>query len=477
MSGFIHARTTKTLMWLDFYGLCRESYISPLSTQQFLDDGAEGADGVLSELETAVSAKDDKSEAVTDAVGVGFMAAGALIFAATFETGIGAVVGIVVAAIGAIVKFLAKLFYFECDKYHCGGHDRNNKYQRRRYREHQQAVVGVHMIDKKRADLESDCSCKLRSHECTMVKYVHDGMMVNGINFGEVDEEDEASLVKTGRVRGVNAHASGGNAGCTEFWRNHPDAMPLDEDGKQLPKGTTALELENDTNSYYYRAWRVRHLLLWMQDRMLCRTMECMEEVLLNTTSVHGDSKFNQVRRRGSRWYSSIVWMMKDIWEYSEKIEKTNPGRLAIIAKTVGASDNVIAILDTMKRGKEYDPKEVPWVWWPFLSNFSWWQLHQMLIEMKNDFPYEPPTEAGRAASDGFVPPEGEKARRKSTSLKPMILAIKEPIRYTPSLQPIPAKFGTRRPGWGILAFGGIAALIGGYTIYKIVSDKESEKD
>ena len=165
--------------------------------------------------------------------------------------------------------------------------------------------------------------------------------------------------------------------------------------------------------------------------------------------------------------------MMKDIWEYSEKIEKTKPGQLKIYAKTVGASDSVIAVLDTMKRGKEYDPKEVPWIWWPFLKNFSFWQLHQMLIEMKNDIPYETPIEMSRVLADGVVPPMGEKARQNSTALKPMILAIREPIRYMPDLHAVPAKYGSRMPGWGILAFGGLAALIGGYTIYKVVSEKD----
>jgi len=26
----------------------------------------------------------------------------------------------------------------------------------------------------------------------------------------------------------------------------------------------------------------------------------------------------NQKRRRGSRWYASIVWMMRDIWEMGQ---------------------------------------------------------------------------------------------------------------------------------------------------------------
>jgi hypothetical protein len=475
MGGIIHERTTKTLLWLDFYGLCREAYLTPFATQKFLDEGAEGCDGVLAELEAAVSAQDEKSKAGTDAAGAIIMGIGGIIIAATGESGVGAIVGLVVVVIGVLVKYLARLFYVECDKYHCGGYNRSTATQRNRYKQHQQGLVGVYLPNRRYAEALEDCSCQLRAHRCYLVRYMHDGMMVNGINFAELKEDDEASLVKTGRVRGANAYATGGNQGCTEWWRKDKWAKPLDENGKDIPKGDPALKLANDTDSYYYRAYRVRHVLWWMQEHVLCRTMECMEDVLANTYRVEDDNGWNQKRRRGSRWYASIVWMMKDIWEYSEKIEKTKPGRLAEMAKKVGASDNVIAILDTMKRGKEFDPKELPWVWWPFLSNFTFWQLHQILIEMKEDFPWERKStvEAARAAADGFTPPVGEKARKKSKALKPMILAIKQPIRFMPDLRPVPAKYGTRHPGWGILAFGGLAALLGGYTIYKVVSEKD----
>jgi len=483
MGGFVHERTTKTLMWLEYYGLCREAYISPFETQKFLDNGGEATDGVLSELATAVSAQDEKSKAGTDTAGNIIMAAGGVIVAATGESGVGAIVGIVVVVIGVLVKYLARLFYVECDKYHCGGYNRKTKAQRNRYKQHQQGLVGVSPPDKRYSETLDNCQCQLRNHRCYFVRYVHDGMLVNGINFSEFKEDDEASLVKTGRVRGANAYATGGNLGCTEYWRKDKWAKPLDKDGKDIPKGDPALELKNETDSYYYRAWRVRHVLMWMQSYVLCRTMECMEDVMKNTTYIDLESKgpgspgfdsaFNQMRRRGSRWYSSIVWMMKDIWEYSEKIEKTKPGRLKEIAKKVRATDSQIAVLDTMKKGDEFDPKELPWVWWPFLKNFSFWQLHEMLIEMKEDFPYEPEVEVKRAIADGLKPPVGEKARQKSPTFKPMLLAIREPIRFMPDLQPVPAKYGVRHPGWGILAFGGLAALIGGYTIYKVVSEKD----
>lgn len=464
--SFKHDRTRYTLIWLDFYGLCREACMNPFATQEFMDGGSEAVGGVMSDIETAAGAQDAKNQVITDRTGDALMGVGAGIVAIAGETVVGAIVGIVIAACGAIVKYLARLFYVECDKYHCQGFDRKTRTEKRVYKEHQQAVVGVDIIKAKRADTEHDCSCKLRSHECTLVRYMHDGLMVEGIDF----KATENTPTRTGRVRGANAIASGGNSGCVEYWRKNPKAMPLDERGNPLPVGDPRKESDNPKDSYYYRAWRVRNLLLWMQEKMLCRTMECMEDVIKNTTEVEGDSAFNQKRRRGSRWYSSIVWMMRDIWEYGEKIEKTNPGRLSQIATKAGANQEALKALKDIKSGKVYKESELPWIWWPFLKHFSFWQLRKMLIDMKDEFPYEPRVSIVCGAK-GM--PQGAEARKRSVVTKPMVSAITTAVKFTPKMQPIPAKIGSRGPGWGILAFGGIAALIGGYTIYKVVSEKE----
>lgn len=453
-------------MWLDFYGLCREACITPFATQEFMDGSSEAAAAQMADVEIAAGAQDAKNQAITDRVGDVVMGVGGVILAAAGETGVGAIVGVVIAAVGALVKYLARLFYVECDKYHCQGFDRETRTQRRVYREHQQGVVGVDLPKVRRADAENDCSCKFRNHECVIVRYVHDGLMVKGLDLGQM----ENTLVKTGRVRGANAICSGANSGCTEYWRNNAQARPLDDKGNPLPAGSSRKGADNPPNSYYYRAWRVRQVLVWMQDKMLCRTMECMEEVLLNTTTVEGDSEFNQKRRRGSRWYSSIVWMMRDIWESAEKIEKTKPGRLAQIAQRAGASSDALKALRDLRAGNVYKQSELPFVWWPFLKHFSFWQLRAMLMEMKDELPYQPPI---NIVCRGRGMPEGEAARKRSVVTKPMVAAITTSVKFTPKMQPIPAKIGARGPGWGILAFGGIAALIGGYTIYKVVSEKD----
>jgi len=461
--SFIHERTTKTILWLDFYGLCREACLTPYTTQQFLDGDSEMVSAAMAETALNAGAKDAKNQAITDNVGNAIMGVGAAIVGIVGETGIGAIVGIVVAAVGVLLKYLARLFYVECDKYHCGGHDQDSDYKRRKYREHQYGLVGVYLPEKRRSDAEANCSCKLRGHECSFVRYLHDGMMVDGINIGQMED----SKVKTGRVRGVNALASGANAGCTEYWRKHEKAKPLDEHGDELPAGNPAVKkvYKNKPGTYYRRSWRVRELLAWMQTKMLCRTMECMEEVLLSTTGIEGDSEFNQTRRRGSRWYSSIVWMMKDVWENGQKLGYE---RLATIAIKAGANKEALDVLREMKAKKKFDENELPWIWWPFLKHFSWWQLRAMLIDMKDEFHYQSPIEAGRRCAI-----EGETARKKSITTKSMVAAITTSVMFTPKMQPIPAKIGSRGPGWGILAFGGIAALIGGYTIYKVVSDKD----
>lgn len=455
--AFTKDRTKKTLTWLDFYGLCREAGMSPFATQQYMDEGSDTVNGAMAEMAANAGAEDAESEAVTDAVGDAMMAIGAGIVAVAGESVIGAVVGIVIAAIGAIVKWFAKLFYVECDKYHCGGYDRNTKTRRRRYAQHQQALVGVNLTraSKSATDAESNCRCKLRSHECSFIRYMHDGLMVNGIDLDQTD----AQPTTAGRVRGVNGYGRGYNEGCERYWRDHADYKPLKEDGNAISTGSRSDPWENSIDSYYGRSFRVHAVLWWMQEHILCRTMECMEDVLLNTTSVEGDSSGNQKRRRGSRWYASIVWMMNDVWETGKKLGWSEFERLS---REVGANDTVIADLHKMRDGHVYPPEQMPFQWWPFLYHFSWWQLRDLLIKMKPLFPYEPPV--GQAA------PEGEEARVRTVTLAPMLIPIRTAVKFNRNMQPVPAHVGPRGPGLGTIAFGAGAAAIGAFAVYKLVT-------
>jgi hypothetical protein len=460
--AFKRDRTRKTLMWLDFYGICREGGMSPFATQQFMDEGSDVVGGSMAEMEMHAGASAEKSKAAAETAGSAVAAVGGVIFAATSGTGVGAIVGIVVAAIGAIISLFARLFTVECDKYHCQGYDRDTRTERRIYSEHRQALVGANItVSKSRADADRTCRCKLRGHRCSFIRFMHDGLMSEGLDLDRTDAEPTTA----GRLRGVNGYGLGRNAGCERYWMTHPKYKPLTANKKDIPVGQKKDPWEGDANSYYARSWKVHSILSWMQgDHILCRTMECMEEVLIGTPGVGRDTADDQKRRRGSRWYSSIVWMMRDVWETGQKL---GWDKFEELSRNARASDAALKELRRAKAGHEYDEKEVPFEWWPFLKHFTIWQLRQMLIEMKPLFPYMPVA--------GMSQPEGQERRVRAKALRPMLLPIKQPIMFGRNMRPIPAKIGRRGPGWGTILIGLGASAFGAYAIYKLVSTRGEE--
>lgn len=457
--GFVHKETTQSLSWLDFYGLLREAgEYTPFQVQQFLDGTSDVLNGTISEMSAAAGAEDAERVSQAEAAGEAIMAVGAAVATIGSESVIAIVVGAVVAAIGAVIKWLAKYFVIECDKYHCEGYDRKTNTQKKIYRSHQRTLVGVYIPDSWELYAKSDCSCSHNYHHCSFIRYMHDGLMIDGI---ERSTLKPGGTTLVGRVRGANGIAGGGNAGCVEHWRNKSESKPVDKNGNDIPKGKeTKVEKAylNDRNSYYYRAWKVHHVLSWMQEHVLCRTMECMEKVLLNTSKTDEESEFNQKRRRGSRWYASIVWMMKDLWFYGQKIGWT---KLEQFMREAKASQAALDALKKMKRGDKFDQKDLPFEWWPLTSQLTFWQIRDILIKMKPLFPYEQPAK---------TMPEGQEARERTIELKPLMLPIRTSIVYGRDMKPVPAKIGSRGPGAGAVVLGGTAAVVGAYAIYKLMS-------
>jgi len=299
------------------------------------------------------------------------------------------------------------------------------------------------------------------------------------------DRVDDAPS-ESGEVRGANALVtSGGSKGCHEYWRTDDRTKPVDKNGGDLEVGDKEKPWEGSENSYYYRAWKVRSILEWITgetdgykkgergENILCRTMECMEEVLEETSKSGGDSKFNQKRRRGSRWYSSIVWMQRDIWEMGQFL--VSSGRTPIegwekfgnILKDGGCGKRTLDTIREMATGKEYSPEELPFPWTPLFKYITFWQMRDILIALKPHFPWirEKKPQGGE--------PVGEEARERSAVLAPMFVPMREPVIFSIGMKPIPAKLGSRGPGWGTIALGTGAALVGAYAIYKLMAPSE----
>jgi len=212
-------RTRKTMTWLDCYGLYREAGINQYMTQESLDGNSEFVLAAQADMEAGADAARAEQVAATEYAGEVLMGIGAVVLAAGSETVAGAVVGILLLAVGAILKFFADMFYVECDKYHCTGHDRNSSATKNTYSRHVKALVGVQTEDKASWNLGRDCSCNRNKHECTFVRYMHDGLIMRGQNWDIV----EAVPSESGEVRGANSIVFKDkdtlNLSCMEYWR------------------------------------------------------------------------------------------------------------------------------------------------------------------------------------------------------------------------------------------------------------------
>lgn len=227
----------------------------------------------------------------------------------------------------------------------------------------------------------------------------------------------------------------------------------------------------NGKQTYYFRAWRVQQILLWMMgnlphhENILCRTMKCMEETLDNTGSVEDDSAFNQKRRRGSRWYSSIVWMMTDIWKAGQHLiaQAKTPSkgwtRFGQILKNSGCSDETLDTLREMAAGKTYGRSNTPWAFFPLMKGIEFTQMRMILMNLKPHFPYEHDAPV-------LPQPHGEEAR----ATMPVVVPVLTPISFNELMQPIPAKIGSTGPGWGTIMLGLGAAAIGTYALYRVLA-------
>jgi len=237
----------------------------------------------------------------------------------------------------------------------------------------------------------------------------------------------------------------------------------------------------NGEQTYYYRAWRVQKVLYWIigkdkkykgiefiDSNILCRTMKCMEETIRETSSIEDDSAFNQKRRRGSRWYASIVWMMTDIFNAGQHLiaqAKTPEEGWTLfgqILKDSGCNNYTLNVLRDMAKGKKYKQDAVPWPFFPLMREVTFTQMREILMNLKPYFPYE--------YKAPVVPqPEGEKAR----SSMPIIVPVTTPISFNRMMQPIPEKLDSPGPGWGTILLGLGAAAIGTYALYKALAPAE----
>jgi hypothetical protein len=433
--------TNRTLMWLDFYGWVREAGFNKYGAQEFMDGGSDYIQGAMAEMQAAESEGRLAARGIGRTIGDGVAAVGAGIIAAVGGTGVGAIVGAVVAAVGLVISGLTELFTVECDQWDCPS---PKSY-------HKRTLVGVNTPDPGwpvGIYVNNDGSCTYFHRRCAMVRYMHDGMIIQGI---DVEKPDTPG--GQGRIRGVNGLARGGSSKLNEHWRKKESTKP------DIPKGDKRRPWETP-NTWYGRAWRVGAILSWLEKKMPCQRLACMQEVLLGTKGQMGENAFKTKRRRGSRWYSSLVHMMTDVWEVGQAI---GPQRFAEVLRSEGCPEAATE-LQAMKDGKVYQPNEMPFPFWPVLKNCSFDDIRKTLIKMKPMIPYEPPA--------GDAMPEGQRTRTV-TMMPLMPMRISQAAIYDPrNMMPVPVKTGTRMPRMWVWLLGGAGAVVAGLAVWKGVKDR-----
>jgi hypothetical protein len=189
-------------------------------------------------------------------------------------------------------------------------------------------------------------------------------------------------------VRGVNATARGKDSiRINNYWRTNQATRPRD-----LVDGNADRPWARP-NSWYGRSWKVGKILDWFENNFTCRFLKCANDVLIGTTAVPGDSEFNQKRRRGSRWYASVIAINNDIWETGKAL---GYDRFEEILRGAGANEAANVLVE-IKNGRRFSPNDLPFEWWPVMQHCSFANMRDSLIRMKDYFPEEAVLEAEEA--------------------------------------------------------------------------------
>jgi hypothetical protein len=191
-----------------------------------------------------------------------------------------------------------------------------------------------------------------------------------------------------------------------------------------------------------------------------------MEEVLKNSKKGHLDnSDFDARRRRGSRWYASLVWMMQDVWEIGQAIGSQ---KFEEVLRSQGQRSAADEVARMRTQRPVYEKKDLPWEFWPVMRHCSWEGMRKTLIAMKPLIPAEGPLSGPQ--------PEGQTKRKVKVGLAPLMPKRVQPMMFDPrNMRPIPVKLGSRLPDWPVIAVGGVAAVIGAYAIYQALKKEDEE--
>lgn len=331
----MRAETLRLLTILDLYGPTRRLGLEPPEALAALFEDASMLGTQAAALEASIKQGPEKARAVADGVAGGMGTAGAII-AAIPSPGITQLVGGIVAVAGALVSAFTRLLTWECDKYEC---PKPVSYHRR-------GLVGLNMPPG--AIKYDDGGCFYAGNrKCALIKYVHDGYVA------DAPKSDDPDLSQ-GRVQGVTARTWGQSGSRYLYWRRHSSTPSLpDAEWKK-------------------RSDRVTDVLVYLQEHVPCRYLKCLQEVMLSTDN------FEERRRRGSRWFSSIVQLMYDF----QKLVRAIGYSQAIAQLTKYGRTNEARALKEYVEGKRKDGANPPVPLWSVWKDQDWFNLEGAFREL-----------------------------------------------------------------------------------------------
>ena len=365
--------------WLQYYGISRMLGSSPAEAAGICnmvpEDSAVAFDAVLASSQQMESMRGAGAQA---AVGVIGNVVGAVPV-------IGAVGSILVQAVGWLVKLVAKSQVWGCEK-SCKRYDPRN--------------------------LIPLCPPPIGKWQGSMnylIWTMHDGLIHDGL--GAPDSE-----LALGRYIGVYArhepHCDKG-ARRTAYERDEEIRKLKDKaemrtvhgtaslktcfyrGAADIPKGNHSAPWKEKGNNWYWRAWQVRCLMRWLEWKMPCSILMCigdtMRQMYKGTLyALAGSSKYDKTKlcknvvpaRRfaqqiGSRWYASVYYMHKDIWDMAQQLPVEEVER---VANEHGCQDFATAYKAYVSRS--WTPEELikePWPGFSATSTLSWKCAQQMI--------------------------------------------------------------------------------------------------
>jgi len=179
-----------------------------------------------------------------------------------------------------------------------------------------------------------------------IVRALNDGLVVDGLGTPNSPDDLGRSVGVVG-YREPNCDAGARQKATTinEEYRkaSNPAWTSAYRFAPTIAKGDRAVPYRSQGNNWYWRAYCVGQLERWLERKMPCNILMCVGDTMRNLyegTRSGIDSALNPPspvrreawdfgRRVGSRWYASIYYMHKDIWDFSQQLPVDEVVRLA----------------------------------------------------------------------------------------------------------------------------------------------------